>query len=87
MELMIVVSLIGEQWSPKTAPLRTAARLDSLMARPAVASMPLASPVRAHAIGPAMGITIAMAENELPVANAITADTINVNVGINLGEG
>ena len=73
-EDITVVSEMGEQWSPKTAPARTdpsvANRMDS-----AAPPMLESSPVSAHAIGPAIGKTIAMVPNDVPVANAMRQDT------------
>ena len=64
-EETIVVSEIGEQWSPKTLPLRTAA-IESAKGEPAY-----------KAVGTAIGIIIANVPQLVPVENEINADVIN----------
>ena len=73
MDERIVVSEIGEQWSPKIAPVNT----------PLVQTIvKLMSPVlTAHAKGIAKGIKILMVPYAVPVANEIKAPKIKINEG------
>ena len=73
MEDRIVVSEIGEQWSPKIAPVNTA------LVETIVKFM---SPeLIAQANGIAKGIRILIVPYEVPVANEITAPRIKIKVG------
>ena len=74
----IVVSLTGEQWSPKTPPPATAAKH---IATSVVTSLPDAL----NAKGNAIGIQIAKVPQELPVANAMIAETTKITAGSNAG--
>ena len=68
----MVVSEIGEQWSPKIAPVNTP--LIHTTAKPM-------SGLIAHARGIASGIKILMVPYEVPVAKEISAPRIKINVG------
>ena len=67
MDESIVVSEIGEQWSPNTAPVRTAP-MEAIM-RGVTVSVALDT---AAAIGITMGMSIVLVPHEVPVAKAIT---------------
>ena len=62
----IVVSEIGEQWSPKTLPLKTEAIASGIETS------------EKNAVGTAIGIIIANVPQLVPVENEITADVINI---------
>ena len=68
-EAMIVVSEIGEQWSPQTAPARQAD----------IPIMPSSLPTGNIEI--TIGIRIPNVPQEVPVANAIRQATINIIAG------
>lgn len=69
-EEMIVVSDIGEQWSPKTPPPKTAAMIN-----------PGWRPIMLI-IGTAMGIMMAKVPHEVPVEKAIKQETRKTTAGI-----
>jgi hypothetical protein len=69
---MIVVSDIGDAWSPNIPPLITLAIT--------IAKSKFISPPRARAIG----IIILKVPQLVPVANAIIDDVKNIIIGINL---
>ncbi len=66
----MVVSEMGEQWSPKVAPARTAATPTNIR---------LGS--RAATRGTTMGIMIPMVPQEVPVAKEIREETIKMVAG------
>src|SRR5699024_5741279 len=70
----IVVSEIGEQWSPKIPPLSTAAIVIAMDISKECAS------------GIAIGIIIANVPYDVPVVNAMMDPKINNNAGIMIGE-
>ena len=70
---MIVVSEIGEQWSPKTPPPRTAARYKG------------SAPPTLLTNGTAIGIIIANVPHEVPVEKEIAAETKKSSAGMNIG--
>ncbi len=73
MEEMMVVSEIGEQWSPKTPPPRTAA-----MIKPGWRPMILI-------MGTAMGIMMAKVPQEVPVEKAMKQETRKTTAGMTPG--
>ena len=76
----MVVSEIGEAWSPNTAPPRTALIEIRVALRQAEASRPLLD-AKPTAIGMTIGIMIANVPQLVPVANAIRAERTNTIAG------
>ncbi len=72
---MIVVSDIGEQWSPNTAPVNTAPIVAYKM-------VPVSPPLSVKASGTAIGINIAVVPHDVPVENAIIQPSINTTSGM-----
>ena len=73
-EAIMVVSEMGEQWSPQTAPA-IQAETATMVKVPSVAPNTLST----------MGIRIPKVPHEVPVENAIKLATMNMMTGIKLG--
>ena len=73
-ELIIVVSEMGEQWSPKIAPSRMAATVTTVIC-------PYMAPSNWNATGIAVGIKIAMVPKLVPVAKEVSPATTNTKAG------
>ena len=77
-EDMMVVSDMGEQWSPKTVPLR----MEPIDAYRTAEACSGGSPAESCSTGGTdMGNRMAMLPHEVPVAKAITEETIKMTRG------
>ena len=85
MEERIVVSEMGEQWSPKTAPESTAPMVAIRMRWLSSVDRP-ASSGKWYAMGMTMGVRIAIVAQEVPVENAMNAATTKVSAGMRCGD-
>ena len=81
---MIVVSDMGEQWSPKTLPARIAAMLDSRIASPTPGVTALISDIRTTS-GMLIGVRIVIVPHEVPVEKLIAAAMRKMIVGSSPG--
>jgi len=82
---MIVVSEIGEQWSPKIEPARTPESVLTIFRCTSLAGKP-AEVHRLKERGVTIGMIIAIVAHEVPVEKLITAEIKNVRAGRSLGE-
>jgi len=76
-----VVSEIGEQWSPHTAPASTHAIAEYMMCIPVGSAIPCTT-ITAHASGMINGTRIAMVPQLVPVVKAVIAARMNAIAGI-----